>query len=147
MDYAFLADLVIVIHAAYVGFVVLGQIAILLGAALKWGWVRNLWFRLVHLAAIGYVGLESFLHFDCPLTVWERQLRHLAGQPITEEGFVARCVNGLLMNSSFDPWVYDYLHIGFALLVLVTFMLVPPRLRWRSPLTAQGRTGSGGYFM
>ena len=37
MPYAFLADLVAAIHALYVGFVVLGLIAILLGGARGWG--------------------------------------------------------------------------------------------------------------
>ncbi len=70
-----LADLIVVFHASYVSFVVLGLVAILVGAALHWRWVRNFWFRIAHLAAIGVVVLESLAGIPCPLTVWESQLR------------------------------------------------------------------------
>ena len=48
----FLADVVVAIHALYVGFVVFGLVAILIGYALGWRWVRNRYFRILHLAAI-----------------------------------------------------------------------------------------------
>src|SRR5262249_10012012 len=127
MSYAFWADVISLFHGALVGFVVVGQLLIVVGVARRWGWVRNFWFRLAHLLLIGYVGLEAIFHIACPLTVWEWELRELAGQPVTGEGFVARCINALLINNTFDEWVYDYLHIGFALLVLATFVLAPPR--------------------
>ena len=40
-----LADLIVVLHAAYVSFVVFGLAAILLGVVFRWRWVRNVWFR------------------------------------------------------------------------------------------------------
>ena len=43
--YNYLADAVVVIHAAYIGFVILGLLAILLGVLFHWNWVRNFWFR------------------------------------------------------------------------------------------------------
>jgi hypothetical protein len=43
-----LADVIVVIHAAYFYFVVFGLAAILLGVALRWSWVRNRWFRSFH---------------------------------------------------------------------------------------------------
>ena len=43
-----LADIVVVIHFAYVAFVVLGLVAVLMGYVFKWNWVRNRWFRLTH---------------------------------------------------------------------------------------------------
>ena len=50
-----LADLIVVFHAAYVSFVVFGLVAILLGVVFRWSWVRNLWFRAIHLTVIGIV--------------------------------------------------------------------------------------------
>jgi len=73
--YRILADLVLVIHLAYAGFIVLGMAAILLGIVLKWQWVRNFWFRLIHLIMIAIVVEESILGVICPLTDWEDQLR------------------------------------------------------------------------
>ena len=66
MGYSILADVIVVIHLAYVSFVVVGQLAILLGAALKWRWSRNLWVRLAHLASIGSVAAEAVLGSVCP---------------------------------------------------------------------------------
>src|SRR6266496_370479 len=50
--YAVLADVLTAIHGAYVGFVVLGELAILVGAAFGCRWARNPWFRSLHLLAI-----------------------------------------------------------------------------------------------
>ena len=50
-----LADLIVVFHATYVSFVVFGLVAILIGVAFRWSWVRNIWFRSLHLTAIGIV--------------------------------------------------------------------------------------------
>ncbi len=63
-----LADLIVVFHAAYVSFVVFGLVAILIGAALRWEWVRNFWFRASHLTMIGIVVLEALFGITCPLT-------------------------------------------------------------------------------
>ena|SRR5581483_3911448 len=128
MWYGFLADILVAVHVAYVSFVVLGQAAILIGWALKWGWVRNLWFRLGHLLAISIVALEALCRIDCPLTVWESDLRQLAGQEFSGDSFMARLLHRLIFYQT-DPWVLDAAHIGFAALVLATLLLIPPR--WR----------------
>lgn len=54
-----LADLCAVVHAAYFSFVVLGLVAILMGIAFRWSWVRNPWFRSIHIAMIGIVVVEA----------------------------------------------------------------------------------------
>ena len=74
-----LADLVLVIHAAFVAFVVVGLVLICVGRFRGWAFVRNVWFRVAHLAAMGVVAAESLVGFICPLTMWEDQLRLLAG--------------------------------------------------------------------
>jgi Protein of Unknown function (DUF2784) len=80
--YDALADLVVTIHAAYVGFVVFGFTAIVLGSAMGWRWVRNLYFRVAHLAAILLVCLEALIGVSCPLTTLENRLRVLGrGRP------------------------------------------------------------------
>src|SRR5690606_21035522 len=47
-----LADFILVIHFAFVLFVVLGLPLIWLGAVAGWQWIRNLRYRVTHLAAI-----------------------------------------------------------------------------------------------
>ena len=69
------ADVVVVLHAAYVSFVIFGQLAILVGILCRWAWVRNVWFRWLHLLAISIVVIESLLGIVCPLTTLEDWLR------------------------------------------------------------------------
>jgi hypothetical protein len=128
MWYGYAADAVVAVHVAYVGFIVLGQLAILLGAVLKWGWIRNLWFRVAHLLAIVIVAGEALLRIDCPLTTWEDDLRRLAGQSVAGGTFMGRCLDQILFYN-LASWQFTALYVGFALLVLATFVLAPPRLR------------------
>jgi hypothetical protein len=126
MGYGLLADLIVAFHVAYVSYVVVGQLAIWLGLALRWAWVRNPWFRWTHLIMMVIVGGEAALNIECPLTRWERGFRELAGQPVSGETFLGR----LLHNLIFVDWpqgVINALHITFALVVLGTFILAPPR--------------------
>jgi len=128
MPYGFLADVVVAIHVAYVSFVVVGELAILLGAWLGWGWVRNRWFRVAHLLAIAIVAYEAINNIECPLTGWEYQLRRLAGQDVSGETFVGRLLHSVLFYEM-PAWAFTTMYVGFAVLVLGTLVLVPPR--WR----------------
>ena len=67
----FAADAILTLHALFVAFVVLGLCCILVGGYRGWSWVRDRWFRLAHLAAIGVVVLQSWVGVICPLTRWE----------------------------------------------------------------------------
>jgi hypothetical protein len=67
---ALLADAVLIVHFLFVLFVVGGLLAIWAGALIGWVWVRNLRFRVAHLAAILFVMAESLVGIACPLTVW-----------------------------------------------------------------------------
>jgi len=134
--YALLADVVVAVHVAYVAFVIVGQLVILAGIALRWPWVRNLWFRLAHVAAIVIVALEAVFGVECPLTVWERNLRAWAGQGVVEGTFIGRFLHNLLFYRA-EPWIFTACYVAFALLVVATLVLVPPRwrpvTRWQRP--------------
>jgi hypothetical protein len=128
MDYRLLADLIAVVHLGYVAFVVLGEAVILLGLVRKWHWVRNVWFRTAHLAAISLVALEAAMGMRCPLTDWERNLRAAVGETVSEASFLARLANDILFFAA-PEWVFRTAHLVFALLVIATFVLAPPRIR------------------
>ncbi len=117
-----LADIILVVHFLFVLFVVGGLAVTWLGAALGWGWVRNLWFRLSHLAAILFVVAESLAGVWCPLTVWEDALRGTR----EDMSFVARWIHRVLFYS-FPEWVFTVLYVAFAAAVVLTLWLVPPR--------------------
>lgn len=123
-----LADIIVTFHLAYVSYVVVGQVLICVGALARWGWVRNPWFRFTHLVAIGIVVVEAAFGWMCPLTIWERELRISAGQSPEELSFVARIVQWVLYYDVPQSQL-NKAYIVFGGLVLVTFLLVPPRLR------------------
>jgi membrane protein YdbS with pleckstrin-like domain len=59
--------------------------------------------------------------------VWEYQLRTLAGQRVEAQiSFVARLVRSVIFYN-FPAWVFLVAYVGFALLVVLTLFLVPPR--------------------
>ena len=118
-----LADLILATHALFVAFVVLGLAAILLGA--HWGWVRNLWFRIVHLAAIGIVIAESWLGMVCPLTEWENRSREAAGGSAYSSSFIRHWLHEILFYD-FAPWVFTVAYTLFGIIVLAAWLLVPP---------------------
>jgi hypothetical protein len=126
-----LADLIVVFHATYVSFVVFGLAAILIGAAFHWSWVRNFWFRAVHLTAIGIVVFEALIGMTCPLTDWENQLRSAAGQTGYPGDFVGYWAHRLIFYQA-PPWAFTMVYILFGLAVLVAFVLAPPRWPGRS---------------
>lgn len=124
--YRILADLIVVFHAGYVGFVVLGQVAILLGLLLRQRWARNFAFRITHLVMIGIVVLESLIGLTCPLTTWEQALRHRAGASTYTGDFLGHWAHRLIFFRA-EPWVFTWAYILFGLLVAATFLLAPPR--------------------
>ncbi len=121
-----LADFIVVIHAAYVSFVVFGLLAILIGAAVGWSWVRNFWFRIIHLTMIGIVVAEALAGVPCPLTVWEKQLRKIGGQIAYTGDFLGYWAHQLIFYRA-DPWVFTVGYVVFGLAVLAAFVLAPPR--------------------
>ena len=70
-----MADVLLVVHFLIVAFIVGGLLLVWIGAALGWRWVRNPWFRYLHLGAIAFVAAEALFGVMCPLTVWEDTLR------------------------------------------------------------------------
>ena len=116
-----LADLILIVHFLFVLFVVGGFALILTGVKLRWQWVRNYYFRILHLAAIVFVALESLAGVMCPLTLWEDALRG-SNSPI---GFIQRWVQRVMFYS-LPEWVFSLVYITFALLVAVIFWRVPP---------------------
>lgn len=120
------ADLIVVIHFSYAMFVLMGQFLITIGGFRNWKWVRNLKFRVIHLAAILFVVFESMVKIKCPLTTLEKWLKGQAGDASYQGDFIAACIHETLFME-LSPWIYTVSYYLFGLLVLITFYLVPPR--------------------
>ena len=100
-----LADVVLVIHLAFVLFVVLGGLAVL-------RWPRLAW---VHVPVALYGATIEFLGFVCPLTPLEIWLRRRGGGAGYEGGFIEHYVTAVLYPGGLTREV----QIGLGVAVLV----------------------------
>jgi Protein of Unknown function (DUF2784) len=73
------ADLVVIVHVAFIAFALLGGYA-------AWRWRRLVW---VHVPSVAVIGLLFAFGADCPLTDLEKYLRRQAGDAVYRDGFVA----------------------------------------------------------
>ncbi|MEM1080928.1 MAG: DUF2784 domain-containing protein [Pseudomonadota bacterium] len=121
-----LADLILGVHFLIVLFLLLGQVLVLFGWWRRWAWVRNGWFRLIHLITIGFVVVQTWLGRLCPLTIWEQQLRAAAGQAVHEQSLIQYWL-GRTLFVEWPWWVFIALYTTFGLLVLASWWGYPPR--------------------
>ena len=120
---ASLADVILVLHALLVLFNVGALPVIWVGHFRGWAFVRNFYFRSVHLLLIGVVAAESVFGIWCPLTNWEQALR---SEPLHHNGFIANWLHKLLFYD-FPAWTFTVAYLLFFLLVAATFYFVRPR--------------------
>ncbi len=91
MPYRILADIVVVLHLAFIVFVAVGSL-------LVWKWPRLLW---PHLAGVAWGAAIVTIGFTCPLTPLEKQLRERAGNSSYEGGFMEHYLNGVIYPGRF----------------------------------------------
>jgi len=120
------ADLVLLTHVAFVAFVVIGLLVIVGGGFRGWRWVRNPWFRSLHLGAIALVVGQAWLGVICPLTTLEMALRARAGDQTYGGTFIAHWLQQLLYYQA-PPWVFLACYTGFGLVVAGTWIGFRPR--------------------
>ena len=145
---ALLADMIAAIHLVYVTVVVSGLFVILLGGALRWRFIRNFWFRAIHLAMILLVVAEALSGITCPLTDWEYECRVAAGQQgVSDLPFVTRLIHKLIFFD-FPPIVFTAGYCLFGAAVLMSWLLIPPVLPWKSSRRKKFRRvkPSSGFF-
>lgn len=135
--YAFLADLLLFAHTLFVIFTVGGFILILTGIGLHWSWIKNFWFRALHLIAIVATAVKPMTGRFCPLTVWESRLREAAGEQAYSGGFIQHWLQQLIYYD-LPLWVFSILYSLFAAIVLCTWLAAPPKAPkfarfWKSP--------------
>jgi len=124
--YQVLADLVLVLHAGVVLFVVGGLVLVLLGNALGWRWVNAFWFRVAHLLAIMVVALQAWVGVVCPLTTLESWLRVQGGSTGYDVSFIGYWLQRLLFYTA-PNWVFILTYSVFGAAVAATWWYFPPR--------------------
>lgn len=126
MPWRALADAVLVLHFGVVLFVAGGLVAIIAGNLLGWRAVNRPGFRYAHLAAIGFVVVQSWLGQVCPLTTLEAWLRERAGEASHGRGFIEHWLHEAMFFHA-PPWVFIAAYTAFGALVALAWWRWPPR--------------------
>ena len=93
MVYRMLADLVVTVHFAYIGFAALGGLLVSRRPALAW----------LHLPALAWAIAILTVGLPCPLTALEKQLRRLGGEHVYPGGFVDHYLENVLYPQRLTP--------------------------------------------
>jgi len=120
------ADVILLLHVLFVAFVVIGLLLILVGKVRVWSWIRNPWFRLVHLAAITVVMIQSWLGLICPLTTIEMALRSRAGDTVYSGSFISHWLESILYYQV-PPWIFVVCYMTFGAAVVASWFWIRPR--------------------
>jgi len=119
-------DAILLLHVLFVAFVVLGLVLIFVGLALEWSWIRNPWFRLMHLVAIGVVVVQSWLGIICPLTTVENELRSRVGDTVYSGSFISHWLETILYYQA-PEWFFVVCYTTFGVVVVASWFWVRPR--------------------
>jgi hypothetical protein len=111
MIYHLLANLVLILHVAFVAFVVFG-------ALLVARWRRLIW---IHLLAVAWGVLVEFAGIICPLTPLEVGLRRLGGESGYEGGFIDHYVTALLYPTGLTRNIQIWLGLAALLLNVLIY--------------------------
>ena len=114
MIFRLLADLAVLVHLAFVVFVVLGGLL-----ALKWRWV--VW---LHLPAAIWGALIEFGGWICPLTPLENWLRTHGGEQGYEGGFIQHYMVPVLYPDGLTREIQIVLGLTVIILNLVVYALI-----------------------
>ncbi|HAW21898.1 DUF2784 domain-containing protein [Pseudomonas sp. NPDC047963] len=117
MLYRLGADAVLLLHLAFIIFVLLGGLLV--------AWKRG--FLLLHLPAIAWGLFVELSGRPCPLTHWENLLRRLAGTAGYDAGFIEHYLLPLI----YPAWLSVPVQYLLAAIVVVVNALIYGGLVWR----------------
>mgnify|MGYP001337932444 FL=1 len=121
--YQLLADLVLIVHLAFVAFVLCGGLLVL-----RWRWVAWL-----HLPAVAWGAIVEFTGWICPLTPLENWLRAQGGETSYRSDFIAQYLLPVLYPGDLTRNVQLLLGTGVVVLNTAVYWWL-----WRS--CARGQT-------
>ncbi len=125
--WAWVADLILVVHMAIVVFIVGGLLLVWIGAWRGWKSVRNRCFRFWHLGAMAVVLVQTVVGVICPLTVWEAALRERAGQPTYGDATFVQYWLQRLLYWELPASAFLLLYAIIMIAIVAAWWWVPPR--------------------
>jgi hypothetical protein len=111
--YRLAADALVLVHFAFIVFVVLGGF-------LTWRWRRLAW---LHIPAVAWGALIEFMGWICPLTPLEVSLRRMAGGAGYEGGFIAHYILPIIYPAGLTPTIQVMLGVLLVLLNGVAYFV------------------------
>ena len=118
MGYRLLADAVVVLHLAFIAFVVAGGLLVLVRPAVGW----------IHLPAVAWAAYTEFTSTICPLTPLENDLRARAGQAGYDGGFVEHYIIPLI----YPPGLTSRTQLVLGAIVIVLNLSIYGLAVWRA---------------
>ena len=118
-----IADIVLVIHFAFIAFLVGGQTLMMIGYHRNWRWATSHVLRGIHIACTLYVVVQAWAGQWCPLTLLENRFRHSAGQQTYNSSFIRDWMERLIYYD-LPQWVFVVSYTAFAALVIIYWLLL-----------------------
>jgi hypothetical protein len=128
MPYRLLADFVLILHAGFVAFVVLGALLVL-------RWPRIAW---IHVPVVLWGAGIEFVGGICPLTPLENHWRRLAG----ERGYPGGLVEHYVLAALYPDGLTRQVQLALGALVLLVNVAIYAWVCWRQRETGRGRNGT-----
>ena len=118
-----IADIILVIHFAFIAFLIVGQALMMIGYSRNWRWATSRALRGVHIACTLYVVFQTWAGQWCPLTLLENRFRQSAGQRAYGSSFIQDWM-GRLIYYDLPPWVFTVTYTAFGALVIIYWLLL-----------------------
>lgn len=131
MLYKILADLIVLVHFAWILFMLAGFILTLCGFFWK-GFFDRWLFRTLHLFGIAYVSLLAIMGRYCPLTLWENTLRAKYDPSLVYPGSFMIHYAEKLVYPDINPLIIRIPTTFIAVFTVVVFIIRPPERIKRS---------------
>jgi hypothetical protein len=125
MFFRIAADLVLVLHLAFIAFVIVGGLLVL----------RYRWFVFVHIPAALWGAFVEISGRICPLTIWENSFRRSAG----ESGYADSFIEHYLLPIIYPAGLTRSVQLWLAGIVIVANVVIYAWLlyRWKKPRTTE----------
>ncbi|GAA3658199.1 DUF2784 domain-containing protein [Nonomuraea antimicrobica] len=109
MMYRLLADAAMVVHFAFLAYLVVGGFV-------AWVWRWTIW---AHLAAVTWGVLSVVVGLECPLTLVEDWARRAGGEPgLPPSGFIDHYIEGVIYPEEYTNLV----RLGVAVLIVFSYV-------------------------
>jgi hypothetical protein len=110
MLYRILADLLVIVHLAFILFVVCGGLLVL--------WRK--WMVFIHLPTVAWGAMIEFLNWACPLTVWEQRLQKAGG----EAGYSGNFIDHYLLPIIYPAGLNEPMQFILGIIVISINVLI-----------------------